>query len=242
MALANRFCHLDVGLPEFGDWAAWLSLGEGKEVDSVDNSEATEAKVAEQWPDAYAKASAEIIGYLAARPGARSVQPSPNDSTASGAWPSPRSWEMLTRARASSRVHGLSTEDTHAFEAGCIGKAHVAEFRTWLADQDLPNSQDWLAGKIEFEPDPRRLDRTQAFLIGAAIEWARMLKGKRQKELERLIGFFGSFNGRRDILVASAQLLSGSGVHEIKDEILALPLEHRKTIAGIGSLRTEAVR
>ncbi len=240
MALANRFCHLSAGLPEFGEWANWLSLGEGKDTAKVVDIEALEAKIEAEWADRYAAASGEVIGYLAARPSARLVIPNAGDPGASGAFPTPRSWEMFTRARASSVIHGLSGEDAHAFESGCIGKSHTAEFRTWLVDQDLPNAREWLAGSIEFANDARRLDRTQAFLIAAAIEWARMPKGKRQKELERIVGFYGSFSGRRDILVASAGLLSGGGVNEVKDEILALPLEHKKIVASIGALRLDA--
>ena len=244
---ANRLCHIDGSMPAFEQFASWLALNETPkpfELESAAISRAVEEPeeiVMRQWAEAFAKASSEVIGYLAARPGKQLVEPDPLSPEASGAWPSRRSWEMLTRARASSWVHNLSGEEALMFESGCIGKAHTGEFRTWIADQDLPNARQWLQGQIEFESDFTRLDRTQAFLIAAAIEWSRMEKHKRQKELERLVGFYSTLTGRRDTLVASMHLLSGNGTQEIKEEIFALPIELRKVFSQIGTFKTTAL-
>lgn len=240
MAFANRWCHLDADLAPFDQWANWLALKEGVEdVQTLDPAK-EEARVMKLWPDAYAAASAEVIGFLAARPNRENQQPDPSDPAASGAWASRRSWSMATRARASAIVHGLSNEDAVSFESGCVGRENISEMRKWVTDQDLPNAREWLRGEVDFTIDRRRLDRTSAFLISCAIEWARLEKNKRAKELERLVDFYGELSDRRDVLANSVGLLTGGGAQDIKNELLALPQAQRKIVASIGQFKTEA--
>lgn len=234
IALNNRFCHLKVDLPDFNEWAGWLAMQEDTAPSSRVDIDALEAKIRAGWADAYSIASAQVIGYLAARPQARSQAPTP----ASVAFATPRTWEMFTRARAMSAVYGLSFEDQVAFEDGCIGAAQAAEFRVWVADQDLPDALAWLKGELDFEIQFNRLDRTQAFLIAAAIAWANQKSGPvKIKNLNRLVGFFGRLLHRRDVLVHATSLLGQKSGEDGKRAALALEPENRRILADIGTFR-----
>lgn len=234
-ALNNRFCHLTVGLPDFQDWAGWLAMQEADSGPSTRmNLSALEARIRAGWDKAYQAASAEVIGYLAARPQMRAKDPGPTDV----AFATPRTWEMFTRARAMSVVYGLSREDQTLFENGCIGAAMASEFRVWVADQDLPDADAWLSGTVDFAIDGRRLDRTQAFLIAVVIAWSNLPTGADKfTKMNRLVGMFGALLHRRDILAHATSLLGRYGGEDGKRGALALTPENRKVLAEIGSFR-----
>lgn len=235
MALNNRFCHLKVDLPDFEEWVGWIGMGEFSDDEVVEDIDALEARIDAEWPAAYGRASAEVAGYLAARPNARLRLPKGVES----AFPTPRTWEMLIRARAISGILDLSAEDRAAFEAGCIGAANAAEFRVWVTEQDLPSAAAWLAGSVDFEPDHRRLDRTQAFLLSIALEWANMPSGDvKTASFNRVVSFFGHFLSRRDILMHATAILGSKGGADAKKAALALAPANRAILADIGMFRT----
>jgi len=65
-------------------------------------------------------------------------------------------------------VHGLNEIDTDEMLSGFVGQGWVSEFRAWFALADLPNPADVLDGKVKFQHDERRLDRTLATLSACA--------------------------------------------------------------------------
>jgi len=239
MAFANRWCHLTADIPAFEQWAEWLVLREGVNDAAAPTTtpEEREDAVMAAWPEAFAAASADVIGFLSARPTRRLVLPEPASKDAAGAWASPRSWDMFTRARASSKVHKLDHDDADAFQVGCVGKSVYAEFRAWLRDADLPDAKMWLRGQVDFEHRAERLDRTAAFLLAAVIQLQSMEPGKRDEELARFVAFMGTFERRRDILVNAVSMLGG--VIRV-DEIARLDKDLRKVLTTIGVLAKSA--
>lgn len=237
-AMNNRFCHLKGKPPTLAKWGKWLIGGEGEEdlTFKTPPAEATEARVMKVWPATYRRAAAEVLAYLEARPNQHNVPPQSEEVEA---FATPRTWDMFTRARASSKIFKLDSEDAFSFEAGCIGNAATAEFRTWVRNQDLPSAADFLAGQATFDIDARRLDRTQAFMISLAVEWSSMQQDARQPELERLAGFFSEFKHRRDVLVTPMTLLSSKNKPNARTELLVLPKDLKAVFASVGDLRDE---
>lgn len=203
-ALANRFGHLDAGMPDFNEWVEWISLGEDPNAEraAVAVPEEREREILDVWADAFEKASTEVVTFLTAKPDRRMGMPNPGPAL-HGPWPSPRSWEMAIRARASARVHGLGAEDALRFQAAFVGHEAVREFHEFIRRQDLPDPKEWLAGKVTFEASDERPDRTQSFLVACGLTLAQMPKGKRSKELTRLLSFAKGLDGRRDAAARS---------------------------------------
>ena len=220
-AMNNRFCHLKGSAPSVRRWGSWLIGGEGAVDMSMDTpAEATEARVMDAWPAVFRRKSSEVLAYLESRPNVLNQQPKTDDIEA---FPTPRSWDMLTRARASGEIFGLGLDDQIAFESGCIGAPAVNEFRAWVRMQDLPSAIEFLTGKVDFKVDSRRLDRSQAFMIACAVEWSALTTGKRNPELHRLAELFGEFATRRDALITPMGLLSSKNPIDIKGELLTIP-------------------
>lgn len=237
MAFANRWCHLKAVKPPVSQWADWLVNQEFSEDSDVEDAAAIEAHVLKAWPEHFGRSAGEVVGYLHAMPTRHLVVPDPTSKDASGAWPAPRSWDLFTRARASSALHGLGAEDADQFQAGCIGAIAYSEFRKWVRDADLPDARAWLRGEVEFVHNAARLDRTAAFLAAAATMLTALPVGERGAEFKRLVGFMGTFETRRDILINSIALLHGS----IKStEMMDLPGDLRKVIVSLGQLRNES--
>jgi len=179
--LANRFGHENTHLTDDGkgalgyddldEWVDWL-IGSGEsapEVEDTFDAAAEEARVLELWPSAYARARGEIVGFLksaAGGPGVLFNMPEQNDPRASRAWASPRSWECAVRALASGRVHGLSEMDVDRWMASHVGVGPIAQFRAFISEANMPDPEALLDGKVGWEHDPARLDRTLSVLTG----------------------------------------------------------------------------
>jgi hypothetical protein len=172
-ANANRFVHLAFPDPEVAGFNAYLA---GRDVFAQMRAEvaaevdalAEEARVEAAWPAAYAAAAGIIGGYLNGHATRLDAQPEEGSEAESGAWPSPRSWDMATLAFAGAVIHGLTGEEVDALMAGCVGAGPAAELRAFIKSAALPNTADLLDGKVEWTPDPTRPDIAMAVLTSAA--------------------------------------------------------------------------
>jgi len=163
-ALANRFGELgDWQGPSVDEWCAWLSSAGSDEAKVVSvRADVEEARVMQAWPVAYAMAAGLAISFIKSRPNLLHAQPPSGSPAASGAWPSRRTWEMATRAIASSKIHDLSEMEFDRFVGSFIGGAAMAELRAWLMNMDLPDPSELLDGQATFQHNKDRLDRTLA--------------------------------------------------------------------------------
>jgi hypothetical protein len=145
-------------------WGSWL-LGEGSaEEDAAVEALAEEARVLAAWAVPWATARGMVSGFVKSRPELLHKMPALGHADVSRAWPSPRTWEMATRAWTSGEVHNLSASDREEFMSAFVGVGVTSEFMSYIEHMDLPNPADLLDGKAKFKHDPKRLDRTAAVL------------------------------------------------------------------------------
>jgi MoxR-like ATPase len=165
-SLDNRFGHVQYdGMPH-DKWTLGFVTGFGRDDVPAIDAAAEEARVLAEWPAADGWARGMISGFLTRREEVRHKKPAKGDSVK--AWPSDRTWEYAAAALAAARIHGLDEIETDGLMAAFVGWAAVSEFATWRHDADLPNPADYLDGRVAFEHDGRRLDRTMAFLSACA--------------------------------------------------------------------------
>lgn len=170
LPLCNRVMHVDWAPPTVEEVLSYLATaGAGAEVSrddlpTVTDAVAEEARVLAAWPSAYADAFGKVASFLAANANFLHVVPTPSDPGYGRAWPSPRSWDMATRAMAGAIVHGLSHDETVAIVAGCVGLGVARQFFQHCASLDLPRSEDILSGALVWSARGDRLDRSFAVL------------------------------------------------------------------------------
>ncbi|WP_020520037.1 AAA family ATPase [Catelliglobosispora koreensis] len=159
--LANRFVHLywahDPRVVARGLGGTWPSI----EIPALDRS---------KMDSALAKARGSIAGFLTARPGLTHHLPTDTEARG-GAWPSPRTWEMVLRLLAFHHCSGTSKDALSTAVIGAIGNGSGLEFVTYLDELDLPDPERVLADPAAFKL-PNRGDRQLAFLTAtvAAIQ------------------------------------------------------------------------
>lgn len=235
----NRFGKIVWTPPAFHEWVDYVSLGENPEHEEQDDGDADERerKVWAAWPEAYERASTEIITFLSAKPDRLQQFPT-NAEQQHQPWPSRRSWaDGAIRARASARIHNLSTDDAMRFQAAFVGTEPIKELHTFLRAQDLPDPKEWLANKCQFQPTDDRPDRTQSFLVSVGLTLANMTKGKRDKELERLVRFAKTLDGRRDTVVRAFYTFAKTMGHK---EVMDLPRDLETFFHDIGAVSAKA--
>lgn len=111
---------------------------------------------------ALARARGALAGFLTARPGLTHHLPEDAESRG-GAWPSPRTWEMVLRLLAFHYSTRTGKEALNLAVAGAVGPGAGLEFVTYLEHLDLPDPERVLADPAAFAL-PDRGDRQLAFL------------------------------------------------------------------------------
>jgi len=165
--LCNRFGHFDFKGLSADAWSEALLSGFGSQSQmSPESAEELEKRVLVEWPNAIATARGKIASFISRRPELLHKRPAPGAQQKS--WPSRRSVEYVTVALASAKIHNLSEMDTDEFMAAFVGQGWVSEFRAWEAHLDLPQPSEILDGKVKFEHEARRLDRTMVVLNACA--------------------------------------------------------------------------
>lgn len=182
-ATANRLIHLSWPDPDASEWSSWLAgvaaadlrrlapapaflAGVDDEVLAARLAE--EARVLGEWPAQWPRANALTAGFLRSRPSLLRQEPAAGSPDASGAWPSPRSWEVAARVIAGSMIHGLDDVLRDELVAGCVGEGAATEWSAWSAAADLPDLEALADGQVAWSPDVTRLDRTCAVSAGLA--------------------------------------------------------------------------
>ncbi|MEO3859340.1 AAA family ATPase [Acrocarpospora sp. B8E8] len=159
--LANRFVHLrwthDPRTVARGMAGTWPAA-------SIPHVDA--AKVA----SAVARARGVVSGFLTARPGLVHHLPADTEGRG-GAWPSPRTWEMVLRLLAVAYAADASGEALASAVVGAVGDGAGIEVVSYLEELDLPDPDQVLANPDAFAL-PERGDRQLAFLtaVVAAIQ------------------------------------------------------------------------
>lgn len=153
-AMANRWLHLTwtVDVPA---WCRGVLDGWGAGVPSASERHAR----------------ALVSGFLRTKPGALLACPD-DPEKASGAWPSPRSWEALCRAlggltEASAEVPVAALGEVGSLlAAGLVGEAAGGEWTAWLAQADIPDPELVLSGRAQL---PLRADLQHLVLQSVAV-------------------------------------------------------------------------
>lgn len=208
--LANRFGHFSDMDVSVNDWADWFLSGGGEGEDESKGSAASvlarEAGVAEVWPESFAKAKGLVVGFLK-RKNLLLKPPLASDPASSKAWPSPRTWEMATRALAGAMAQGLSETDCNTLVAAFVGLGPATELASYRKEVDLPDPADLLDGKVKWKAD-ERLDRTQAVLSACA---ALVCPPKSAKRKERATALWGMMEplakDHSDLVITAARSL-----------------------------------
>ncbi len=151
--LANRFVHLhwhhDPATVARGLTGVWPT---------VDIPVVSPARAA----SALARARGAVAGFLTARPGLTHHLPA-DAAGRGGAWPSPRTWEMVLRLITFHHASGTNGEALALAVTGAIGDGAGLELITYLEQLDLPDPERVLADPDAFTL-PERGDRQYAFL------------------------------------------------------------------------------
>lgn len=220
-ALANRLCWLNWEGPDINQVAKhWMGLPTvlGMEPDDAANKKpakhhwkAEEEALAEVWPAYQAEAVGNITGFLHARPTLLHKEPVKGDTKAHGPWPSRRSWEGAWRVLAGARAFDMNQEEQMGLVGGFVGQAAELEFSSWIREANLPKAIDVLDGKIQWQPDRKRLDIAAAVLNGCAATVAQQGCDRRQERAEMLFSILASnLKTVPDLIVPIADTLLAS--------------------------------
>lgn len=220
--LANRFGHLKWEAPSVLDWSNWL-LGGGAEDEKAEKAADIETFVLKRFDEPFAKAKGLVSGFLRAQPSLLHKMPTAGSPEAGRAWPSPRTWEMATRALAGAEVHKLEQSDAEEMLGAFVGIGPAAELLQYQRRADLPDPADVLDEKVTFKHDPKRLDRTTAVLSACAAVVAPD-KAPHRKErasvLWRIIAEVSKDSA--DLCVQAGMVLAKRGFIDGKDAYSAL--------------------
>lgn len=219
--LANRFGWYAWEPPTVEEHATYmLSAASGQTAAPIDAA-AEEARVLAAWGSAYARAAGLETSFLAAQPQWKNQCPKASDPAIARAWPSDRSWEMATRAYASAIVHDLTDVERDEFVTGFIGAKAYAAWATFIDAADLPDIAAFLDGKVKFEHDRRRLDRTAAVINAAAALVTTTTTARRDERAKALWSFLNTVPAA-DLIVPAAQALIRSDLHTSAEAVPAL--------------------
>jgi hypothetical protein len=162
-AAANRMCHVTVTDPTWSQWTAYRRSKGNRRRQAVTTAADLETTVLGAWQAADDWAIGAISAFGRIKPNTLRAQPEdPSSEAASGAWASPRSWEMAERAMAVCKALGASAGTMHTLLAGCIGQQLADLLIDTIARAELPDPADILAGRIAWHVDIRRPDLTDA--------------------------------------------------------------------------------
>ncbi len=213
LPLANRFGHFPWGnMTNEQHCAYMLGIDDEASDDLSTDGDAEEARVMAAWKNgAWAQAVGLETEFHRSLPGFKNMCPKADEVTVGMAWASDRTWEMATRAYASSIVHGLSATDRDNFVASFIGQKAYEAFAIFCEQVDMPSITDVADGKVEFAWNPRRLDRSAAIVNAWAALVAPKTATDRDARAERLWEALGKTQNF-DIVAPAAQVLTKAGL------------------------------
>lgn len=210
--IRNRFCHVEFEGYTADEWTSNLLSGFNGHAKLTSLSATDlETAVMAQWPAEIAVARGLVSGFIHRRP--ELLHKRPTRGSQDKAWPSRRTCEYVTVAMAASKIHGLTESDTDLFAGGFVGSAWMREFRAWASFADLPDTADFLDGKVRYEHDPRRLDRTMA-VLGACAALVIPKEAKRRNERVTALWKFIEVltDDASDIVMPAARAILKAGI------------------------------
>jgi MoxR-like ATPase len=142
-AMSNRWAHIDWTVDPTA-WSAGTLTGWGSDTTA-----------------GYAKAAASVTSYLARD--AAALCPADAPASSAHAWPSPRSWSAAIQSLA--YLPDLRGAMARRIVAGCVGDSAAQAWSAYVAESDLPDAEDVLAGRAKL---PKRGDQLAACLVSAA--------------------------------------------------------------------------
>lgn len=193
---ANRFLHVD-HQPDFDVWIEGLTIGFDASTAQHDVGGTVEAT-----GDDIARATAQVVGFLRAKPTLWNRCPS-EPGAGGGAWPSPRTWHYLIQVLA----HLPATDqDARMLAArGLVGQGAAIELLAWARHGDLPDPASVLDGHHQVDYADRD-DRLFAVLTGlVTVANSRGTADAWDAAWDILAG--AAANGRGDIAAAPARSL-----------------------------------
>lgn len=165
--LANRFFHVQWGVPETPDWINGYLQGW---------PEPKLRPLTKNWEEHLGTQKSLTAGYLSTQP--QDLLNMPKEENELGlAWPSPRSWEMMDKLLAVAMGSGLKDVQLDLIN-GAIGKGVGKKYFTYLRDLNLPNPEDLLANPQSLEVMERG---DQLFATLTAVVYA-VINGKPDQE------------------------------------------------------------
>lgn len=164
--LANRLGHVAWDSPTEDEWGQHMlgSTGLPTKPATHNDPKVEEARVLKLWGGAWAQATGLITAFHARNRGVLHKQPDPGDPKAGRAWPSHRTWARATAAMASAKVHGLGERGEIEFVQHFVGEGATRQLLAFKQAMDLPDPALVLDGKVTWEHDPDRIDRSMAVL------------------------------------------------------------------------------
>lgn len=192
--LANRFIHIEWAPPSVEEFLSYMATSEASEVrpdgfDAITDPAAEERRVLAAWSSAYADSVGIVAGFLHASPGNLHRMPSPDEAAHGKAWCSPRSWDMAIRAYTAAKIHGLTPEERITLIAGAVGAGVAREFTNYAKTMDLPPAMDVLLGKVQWNIENERLDRSFA-VMRAITTLACSLPKEKESSSAAIVGFW----------------------------------------------------
>lgn len=135
--LANRFIHLRWQVDVEG-WTTGMTAGW---------PEPDIPRLSDSWTAGIPAARALIASFIRRRPDLLLRLPQ-EESKRSGAWPSPRTWDIAARAIAACTAAGA---DDSPLIGGAVGDGVALEFISWRRSLDLPDPEDILANPAAWQ-------------------------------------------------------------------------------------------
>jgi hypothetical protein len=209
-ALANRFLHFEYQISPL-DWAdSFVSYwGDPPTLRSIS-------------PEEWMKARALVAGFIRSRPQLL-IQVPEEPSAAGRAWPSPRTWDAVSRLFA---AVGDDIETFAPLAAGAVGSGAAIEFVAWLKEGDLPDPEKVIADPRAYVVPPRG-DRAYAVLAAVAEAVASNTTAARWKAAWKVIAKTCEA-GMPDVAAFAARRLA-----KMARQNLPLPVEEVQVLAPI---------
>lgn len=225
--LANRMPHLE--------WEIDRAAIEMGFANGFQFPEPTFPRLPDDWENHLGEAGGRVAGFLNKNPDLLYAYPK-DRSAASGAWPSPRTWEMAGIARAALMAVDAPKEMFYQADRACVGDGAASQKKTWEDKLDLPDPEKLLAEAIVArsegrEPQidlPKRSDQvivTLSAVISRAVNHERDASGRPRPD---------RWLGAADVLTVAlenyAELVVATGGTLFNHEPLGNPLIPAKLI------------
>ena len=197
--LANRFMHIDYevnptewagldGFPAY--WGSPPAIAFG-----------TESITEADW----AIARNLVAGYIRKNPGA--LLSVPGNTAAQGRpWPSPRTWEFVSRLVATWKTPNAIAANLSTIE-GCIGQGPAREFATYVREANLQDPEDILADPPSYR-HPARGDLAYATMNSVMLVTNGNLTEPRWRAAWEFLGLLHDRHRAADVAVVGARFLA----------------------------------